>query len=575
MTSFTPLKKYQAKVIVAPVFKLIECICELAVPFLVRAIVDECFTIGGSHYRDLGFALGMGALIFALAVLGFSFTMITQYLAARVSSDYGEDLKMTIYDHIGSLSPKQVEDYGREKSLNLLGSDAFSLQNGIQSFMRLLVRAPFLVLGCLIAGFIINWYAGLVIAGALVLCGAILFVFMKTVPTKYQALQAELDRLAGRSGDLIRGIRVIHGFSKEEREAERFADQADRYRRVANGIWRFSALVNPLTFGLLNLALIGVLSLGTYAYPTTGLSVGSIVALTSLLTQALNALLQFSHLASNLSKAIASKRRIDGFLSLPITIADGSLEQEPEIGVGDELFRLDQVSVSFGGASPVLKDLNLSIAKGERIGIIGGTGSGKSTFLALLGRYLDPSEGHVYFKGHPLPESRLSVLRGSLGSVSQNGGLFQASIRNNLTLGMDFSDQEIEMALKQSEAYDFVSRYPEGVDHQLTEMGSNLSGGQRQRLLIARNLLHHREICLYDDATSALDYQTEAKVRQAIFADDQATILFVSQRVTSVMGCDRILVFDDGRIVGVGTHEELLAGCDVYRETYQAQVKQR
>ena len=575
MTSFTPLKKYRAKVIVAPVFKLIECICELAVPFLVRAIVDECFTIGGSHYRDLGFALGMGALIFALAVLGFSFTMITQYLAARVSSDYGEDLKMTIYDHIGSLSPKQVEDYGREKSLNLLGSDAFSLQNGIQSFMRLLVRAPFLVLGCLIAGFIINWYAGLVIAGALVLCAAILFVFMKTVPTKYQALQAELDRLAGRSGDLIRGIRVIHGFSKEEREAERFADQADRYRRVANGIWRFSALVNPLTFGLLNLALIGVLSLGTYAYPTTGLSVGSIVALTSLLTQALNALLQFSHLASNLSKAIASKRRIDGFLSLPITIADGSLEQEPEIGVGEELFRLDHVSVSFGGASPVLKDLNLSIAKGERIGIIGGTGSGKSTFLALLGRYLDPSEGHVYFKGHPLPESRLSVLRGSLGSVSQNGGLFQSSIRSNLTLGMDFDDQAVETALKQAEAYDFVSRYPEGVDYQLTEMGSNLSGGQRQRLLIARNLLHHREICLYDDATSALDYKTEAKVRQAIFADGQTTILFVSQRVTSVMGCDRILVFDDGRIVGAGTHEELLAGCDVYRETYQAQVKQR
>lgn len=575
MTSFTALKKYRAKVLFAPMFKLIECICELVVPFLVRTIIDECFTLGAPHFHDTAYALSMGALILLFAGLGFSFTMITQYLAARVSSDYGYDLKKTIYAHINVCSPKQIEDFGREKSVNLLGSDAFSLQNGVQYFMRLFVRAPFLVLGCLVSGFLINVYAGLAISGALVLCGIIIFFYMKKAPGKYQRLQSELDRLAGNSGDMIRGIRVIHGFSKEEREKEKFAAGSNRYRLTANAIWRFNALVNPLTFALVNIAIILVLFMGSYSFSSTGLSVGSIVALASLLTQALAALLQFSHLANNLAKALASKRRIDAFLAITPSIVGGDREEEPTLKKGDTLFELDHVDVSYGGEKPVLSDLTLSIAKGEKIGIIGGTGSGKSTFLALLTRYLDPSRGQISFKGHPMKESKLASIRQSIASVSQKGGLFQGSIRANLTLGMPFDEKAIETALKGAEAWDFVSSYDDGIDHPLVEMGSNLSGGQRQRLLIARCLLHHREISFYDDATSALDYATEAKVRKAIFAHPDDTVLFVSQRVTSVMNCDRILVLDDGCVVGLGKHDELLENCAVYRETYETQVKRQ
>ena len=575
MTAFTPLKKYRFKVFVAPLFKLIECVCEIAVPFLVRAIIDNCFDVNGSHYHDLGFALGMGGIILGFAVLGFSFTMITQYLAARVSADYGYDLKQTIYRHIEECSPKQIEDYGREKAVNLLGSDSSALQNGVQYFMRLLVRAPFLVLGCLVAGFIINIYAGAAISVALLLCGLVIFFYMKKAPSKYQRLQAELDVLAASSGDMIRGIRVIHGFSKETRESQKFEVKADNYQKVAKGIWRFTSFVNPLTFATINLALIVVLFMGSYSYDSTLLSVGSIVALSSLLTQALAALLQFSTLATNLSKAIASKRRIDAFLGIESKIVGGSLEKEPDLKVGEPIFALENVTLSFGGDKPVLSDFNLTINKGERIGIIGGTGSGKSTFLNLLFRYLDPSEGTVYFKGHPIKESKLSSIRGSIASVSQKGGLFQGSIKDNLTLGLHFDDETIAKALKQADAFGFVSAYPDYLDHELVELGSNLSGGQRQRLLIARALLHKREISFYDDATSALDYATDSRVRKAIFSNKEDTILFVSQRVTSVMGCDRIFVFDDGKIVGEGKHEELLKTCPVYWQTYQAQVKRQ
>ena len=575
MNAFTPLKKYRAKVLIAPLFKLIECLCEIAVPFFVRAIIDSCFDAANPDPKDLGFALGMGGVVLLLAFVGFAFTMITQYLAARVAADYGYDLKATLHDHLLALSPKQIDAYGKEKALNLLGSDAFALGNGVQHFMRLLVRAPFLTIGCLAAAFFINVYAGIVIATALLICALALGIYMKKAPEKYQRLQEELDRLSTSGGDLIRGVRVIHGFNAEEREIAAFSKQSDHYRKVATAIWRFTSFVNPITFAFINLALIGVLFLGSYSFSSTGLSVGSMVALISLLTQALAALLQFSLLANNLTKAIASKHRIDAFLALPLLIQDGPIQEEAPMEVGQTLFAFHDAELSFGGDRPVLSHLNLEIKKGERIGIIGGTGAGKSTFLALLCRYLDVTHGEITFKGHPIQDGTLANLRSSIAMVGQQGGLFQGSIRDNLCLGLPFSETEINAALEGAQAASFVQAYVDGLDHPLTEMGNNLSGGQRQRLLIARNLLHHREISIYDDATSALDYATEAKVRQAIFARSGDTILFVSRRVTSVMGCDCIYVFDNGEIVGEGDHESLLKGCPVYAETYQAQVARR
>ena len=574
MTAFTPLKKYKASVLIAPLFKLIECVCELAVPFLVRLVIDSVFTQGGGHENDIGFALMLGAMILVIAIVGFSFTMITQYLAARTSSNYGFDLKNVIYEHLNRLSPKQVDDFGQARAMNLLGSDAYAVQNGVQMYMRLLVRAPFLVIGSLIAGFIINVYAGVIIAIALLLCALVLFIFMKTVPHHYHGLQEELDKIAASSNDLIRGIRVIHGFSQEESEEAKFNARASSYATQAKIIWRLNACINPLTFALLNLALIGVLFLGSFGFSYSALSVGSIVALVSLLTQSLAALLQFSHLASNLSKGLASKKRIDAFLAIPCLIEDGALSYEKDVRLGEELYRFEHVGICFGG-EPILSDLNLSLHKGERIGIIGGTGSGKSVFLSLLGRYNDASEGQIYYKGHPIQDSKLANLRQNLASVGQKGGLFSGTIYDNIDLGKNYGEAKVEAVLKQADAYGFVSAYEDGVYHHLNEMGANLSGGQRQRLLIARALLHYKEILVLDDATSALDYVTEAKIRKEIFAREDATIIMVSQRATSVLNCDRIYVFDQGKIVGAGTHDELLKTCPVYQETYQAQVSQQ
>lgn len=574
MTAFTPLKKYRLGVVLAPTFKLVECLCELGVTFLVRNIIDSVFTEGGSNYRDIGYALMMAAWILGVAVIGFSFTMITQYMAARTSSNYGYDLKLAIFAHLNRLSPKQIDDFGQTKALNLLGSDTYAVQNGIQMFMRLLVRAPFLVVGSLVAGFIINVYAGIVLAIGLICCALVLFVFMKKVPSHYHNLQGELDSIATSGNDLIRGVRVIHGFSKEEREEAKFASRADSYAKEARIIWRISSFINPLTFAFLNLALIGVLILGSFGFSYSQLSVGSIVALVSLLTQSLTALLQFSHLASNLSKGLASKKRIDAFFQIPVLIDDGNLEEEKKISMGEKLYDFKDVSLSFGGEA-VLSKVNVSIAKGEHIGIIGGTGSGKSVFLSLLGRYNDVDSGEVIYKGHDIKNSKLENIRTHIAMVSQKGGLFSGTIKDNLDLGKGFSEEEIISALKKAEAYDFVFAYEDKMEHMLAEMGSNLSGGQRQRLLIARALLHYDELLVLDDATSALDYVTEAKIRKEIFAKKESTIVLVSQRVTSVMGCDRIYVFDNGKIVGEGKHDDLLKTCPVYIETYAAQVKQQ
>ena len=574
-TTLSPLKPYRFKVFAAPLLKLFECVCELAVPFLVSAIIDQGLTLGGAHYHDASFILPLCGVVFLLAVLGFGLTMVAQYLASDTCTRYAKDLRLEIYSHIQSLTPAELESYGKSKALTLLSSDSFSAQNGVQWFMRLLVRAPFMVFGSIVASFIINWRAALVVVGALGLSALVIFLVVKFTPGRYGRLQHQLDVISYKGEDAIVGTRVIRAFHLQEKEKEGFQEESEKYRRLALSLSKINAAINPLTFGFVNLAIVLILYLGSYQAGSSFLTTGAIVALLSFLTQSLNALMQFTRLVTSLSKALASKKRIDEFLALEPKIKDGEREEEAEVSIGDTLFELKNVDLGFGGEELALKGINMAIRKGEKIGIIGGTGSGKSTIVALLERFLDPTSGTVMFKGHDAKESKLASIRGQIALVSQKPQLFKGTIESNLTLGEPKTKEEIDEALRDALAYDFVHEKEGGLSHAVEEGGSNFSGGQKQRLLIARALLAKRDVLILDDATSALDYRSDAQVRENINKRKDLTLVIVSQRATSIRGCDRIYVLDKGEIVGVGKHEEILKSCEVYRQIYEAQVKRK
>ncbi len=572
--AFAPLKKYRVKVILAPIFKLFEAVTELIVPILVSRIIDQGLDESGAHYHDWNYILTLACVMFGLAIAGFAVTMITQYLAARVSSDYSYDLKKVIYERIHLLSSKQLDDYGRNKALNLLNNDSFLVQNGVQMLMRLIVRAPFLVLGSIVASFVINPIAGCVVLGSLALSGLVIGLVVCSTPKQYAKLQKQLDIISSRGEDEIVGARVVRSFNKEAVETKEFRDASECYRKQALVISKINALINPLTFALINGAVLLVFYIGGFHNANASLSVGDIVALVNYLTTSLSALIMFTRLITSLSKAFTSKKRIDDFLALEPDIVSGSIEKETELKEGEPVFEFKKACLSFGGESLALQDIDMTIAKGESVGIIGGTGSGKSTLLNLMERFYDLTSGELLFHGHPIQESKLENLRSEIALVSQKKQLFRGTIRSNMLLGKpDASEEEIWKALKDSLAEEFVVRYKDGLDHEVEEGGQNFSGGQKQRLLIARALLSNRPVLFLDDATSALDYKSDLMVRKNIAKVQDLTLVMVSQRATSIKDCNHIYVLDKGKIVGHGTHEELLTSCPIYQEIYETQVK--
>ncbi|MBO8426714.1 MAG: ABC transporter ATP-binding protein [Firmicutes bacterium] len=575
MTSLSPLKKHRFAVLAAPSLKVVECVCELIVPFLVKTIIDEGLSEDGSRYGDVGYIVSIALIVLALSVLGFLATMVTQYVASRVSTDYGYELRREVYRQFGSLSSSQINDYGRSKALNLLSSDSFSLQNGVFMFMRLLVRAPFLTIGSIVMSFVLNVYAGIAVLSALLLCALTVAIVMAKTPKGYVAVQSGLDELTSLGEDGVMGARVIRTFNLQEKSKAEFAAKSEEYKRRSDSLSLVNAIVNPLTFGLVNLAIVAVFYLGSYQFSFSGLSSGSIVAIVSLLTQALTALIQFSRLVTSLSKAFASKRRLDGFLALENCLKDGERDL-PEVQQGETLIEAKGVSLSYGGESNAVDRVDFLLRKGERIGILGGTGSGKSSLLSLLLRFNDPSEGELCFGGIPYAELNSDDIRAQIAIVFQKPQIFEGTVYSNVALSdPEMGEERVNWALEQALCTEFASSYEDGMSHHIEEGGSNLSGGQRQRILIARALASRRSILILDDSTSALDYKSDLLIRQNIAAIKGISTIIVSQRATSIKDCDRIYVFDKGAIVGVGTNEELLESCPIYRETLQAQVDQR
>lgn len=556
----------------APCFKAFEAVCELLVPILVKHIIDYLGEADAVATSDqLLHVLYCCLIMFALAIFGFGVTMITQYLAARVSADYAYDLKKDLYEQLDSLSTRQIENFGSSKTLTLINNDSFSLQTGVNMFMRLFVRSPFILIGSVVASFLVNVYAGFVVLGALVLSSIVVALVMLLTPKRYAAIQGELDHISTLGEDSLSGARVVRAFNKEEDEQIRFEESSTLYRKKAMSLQKINAILNPLTFAFISLGIILVLYLVGYRQEDSGFGVGDAVAIMSYFTQSLAALIAFSHLVTSITKAAASKKRLDQFLALEPDIYDGPKEAESPREEGP-IFELKGASLSYGGEDATIKDIDFQISKGEKIGLIGGTGSGKSSLINLLERFDDAYEGEVLYNGESIKDYTLSSLRSQIALVSQKPQLYKGSVKSNLLLANpEASEEEIDKALKDSLAYEFVSKFPEGIDHEVTEAGSNLSGGQKQRLLIARALLSARPILILDDSTSALDYKSDLAVRRNIDARG-VTCILVSQRATSIKDCDRIYVLDKGKVVASGKHEELLCSCAIYQEIYESQV---
>ena len=570
MKALTPLKKYGFKVFLAPTLKLFEVATELFSPFLVRYIIDE-----GIAKNDWNFTWKASLILFGVALLGFLFTMLAQYLCSRVACDYAHDLRKEVFHKVSSLSDKQLDTFGKEKILTIVNNDTFAMQSGVNMFMRLIFRPPFLFIGATILSFIIDYRAGLIYVGALIACAVVIGAIMVASNKKYTAIQASLDEMTLISGDALSGAKPVRAFNKEKYEEARFNSSVSTYKERSLDLASLNASLNPLTFFFVNAALILVVLIGRSGIPSvSGITTGQIVSLISYLVSCLAAMIMFSRMIFALNKASASKKRIDSLLALEGDIKNTGVITKDEEASGTKLIEFKDVSLTYGkeGDEPAVSGLSFRIDQGETVGIIGGTGSGKSTAISLLLRLYEPTSGQILYRGIPLYEYDLNALRKEISVALQKPSIFKGTIRSNLLLSKkDATEDEMVKALKDALAYDYVSKYDDFLDHEIEEGGANLSGGQKQRLLIARALLKGGDLLILDDCMSALDYLSDQKVRSNISKIKGLTKIIVSQRAFSLIDCDKILVFDNGQIIASGKHEELLKSCDIYREIFEIQ----
>lgn len=576
-TALSALKGKYFKVFLCPSVKLLECLMELATPFVVRYIIDD-----GIAKNNLDLTIKLSLIVFALAFLGFGFTMFGQYWAARVSADYSYDLRRDIYAHVAELSESDLNSYGKQKLLTLLSNDVFSMQNGVMIFMRFIFRPPFLLIGATILSFVIDWRSGLIFLAAIIFSGAIIGLIMLVSPKKYAAIQANLDEISLLSNDALQGARPIRAFNKQEYEMKKFGQSVDTYEKKNMGMAVYNSLLNPFTFFFVNLGMVLVVFLEYHfgvldENSSAGfVSIGELVSLISYLTSSLAALMSVQRLIVSLNKAGASKKRIDDFFVYEPAIHNMKKYHKEDQDPSKAYISFQDVSLTYGkvGDKNAVSDLSFEIKEGSWVGLIGGTGSGKSTTISLLERLYEPTQGKIFYRGRPLDEYDLDDLRKEISLVSQKPSIFKGSIRSNLLLAKkDASEEELIHALKESLAFEYVSKYDDFLDHEVEEGGANLSGGQKQRLLIARAILKGGDLLILDDSTSALDYLSDQQVRHNISLIPGLTKIIISQRAGSLKDCDLILVYDKGRIIAQGKHEELLKTCPVYQEIYEMQRK--
>lgn len=566
------LKQFKKEVLIGPVFKLTEAVFELIVPLVMAQIIDVGIANG-----DRGYVLRMGGVMVLLGLVGLGCALICQYCAARASQGFGTVLRSEMFRHINTLSHGEIDQIGTPSLITRITNDVNQLQLAVAMLIRLVVRAPFLVIGATVMALLLDWKLACIFFVAAPLMALVLYLVMSRSIPFYRIIQKKLDRISLITRENLSGVRVIRAFSRQEKEKERFAQASEDQMSTSIAVGRISALLNPLTSAIINLAIAAVIWFGGFRVDAGGMTQGEVIAFVNYLNQILLAMIVVANLVVIFTKAAASATRVDEVLELHPSIVDRVSRPAQEVEGSPEI-AFDAVSFAYPDAGAYsLSDISFTVARGQTLGIIGGTGCGKSTLVNLIPRFYEVSQGSIKVDGVDVRDYPMEQLRGKVGIVPQRAVLFSGTLRQNMQWRkQDATDEEIWQALETAQAASFVRKMPDGLDSVILQGGKNLSGGQKQRLTIARALVGEPEILILDDSASALDFATDAALRRAIAKfsagrGNRMTTIIVSQRANTVRYADQIVVLDDGKAAGIGTHEQLLESCQTYREIYWSQ----
>ena len=565
------LRNYKKETVLAPLFKLLEASFELFVPLVMAAIIDH-----GIGQADGVYVLKMGGVLIALGLIGLVCSITAQYFAAKAATGFSTELRHELFEHIQQLSYTKMDTIGTSTLITRMTSDINQVQSGVNLVLRLFLRSPFIVFGAMVMAFTVDVKAALVFVVAIPLLSLVVFGIMLITMPLYRKVQSNLDAVLGITRENLTGVRVIRAFNKEAAEKQRFEQQNQMLTDAQKFVGKISGLMNPVTYIIVNGALIVLIYTGALRVDAGIITQGQVVALVNYMSQILVELVKLANLIITVTKAFACGNRIQSVFEEETGMTEGS-EGWTDPGEADTpVVEFDHVNLRYAGAGEdSLTDISFRAMPGQTIGVIGGTGSGKSSVVNLIPRFYDATEGSVRIQGKDARDYRLEELRSHIGMVPQKAVLFQGTIAQNLRWGKEnATEAELEKAIEISQAKEFVDGKEDRLNYQIEQSGKNLSGGQRQRLTIARALVRDPEILILDDSASALDFATDAKLRKAIRQMDSHPVVFiVSQRASSIQYADQILVLDDGELAGIGTHAELMGSCEIYREIYESQFE--
>ena len=575
------LKDYKKESVLGPLFKLLEATFELIVPLVMAAIIDTGVATG-----DKSYIMKMCMVLVLLAVIGLTCSVTAQYFAAKAAVGFATKLRHALFAHIERLSFTEMDTVGTATLITRMTSDINQVQNGINLVLRLFLRSPFIVFGAMIMAFTIDVKAAMIFGVAIILLSIVVFGVMFITKPLYKKVQSALDKVLGITRENLTGSRVIRAFNKEDDEKVHFNENNDLLTRAQIYVGKISALMNPLTYVIINGAIVVLVWTGAVRVDNGYITQGEVVALINYMSQILVELVKLANLIININKSIACGNRIQSIFEMQPSITDGSGQKVDKVQTdtadrseeAEYAVEFSHVGLTYAGAGDEsLTDIDFKVKKGETIGIIGGTGSGKSSVVNLIPRFYDVTSGFIKVDGKDVKDYPLEELRGKIGTVLQKAVLFHGTIRENLKWGNpDATEEDLNRAITVAQAKEFVDNKEGGLDFEIEQGGKNLSGGQRQRLTIARAVVKKPEILILDDSASALDFATDAALRKAIREmEGETTVFIVSQRAASIQHADRIVVLDDGKIVGLGTSEELLESCEVYQEIYNSQFKKQ
>ena len=560
------LKPYLKETILAPLFKLFEAILELFVPLIMAVIIDK-----GIGNQDTSLILRQGGILIGLGILGVVVSITAQYFAAKAATGFTADVRQALFSKIQYFSFSQLDALGNDTLLTRLTSDINLVQNGLNIALRLLLRSPFIVGGAIVMAFVVNVEMAWTFVITVPILAIVVFgIIYWTIPM-YRRVQGKLDRIMRLVHENLLGVRVIRAFNREEKEIQSFREDTETLNQAQQKVSGLSGAMNPITFVIVNVSLIVILYGGAIKVDTGTLSKGDVIALTNYMSQILVELVKFANLVVTMTKSVASAERIDNILSIEPDMVEGTKEVHPE---GEVAVAFKDVTLTYqGDQNAALNHISFTALKGQTIGVIGGTGSGKSSLVNMIPRFYDATEGQVEVFGNDVRDYRFASIRGAVGMVLQKAQLFRGTIADNVRFGnASASTEVVEHALAVAQASEFVQTKEGGLDYGIEQNGRNLSGGQKQRMTIARAIAQHAPILILDDSASALDFATDAKLREAIKNQTpRPTTFIVSQRAASVQYADLILVLDEGNLVGKGTHYELLANNEIYQEIYYSQ----